>query len=706
MNTTPILQLEFEAELETAAIQQEVEQMEPGLGHAIGQAWQNLPQTTKEWIKVQLRLALQDTLRGRPQDAVRRTIAILLPQLYPTALQMAIETQSAAQLQARIRQLVRSTPIPPAVLERRKGMTREQIRQYERRQRARGRTPGRNRALGRGRWLESEIDSATTALEFELAVPSSTAGDLEIASAELANELAAYESGAEQTEQESVGTISSSDYLKWVQRSLNRLYKIRIPTDGKDSNAYRTALRKFNAEYSGRDYSDVDERTQNDLISVNAAPGSYVAWVIRALNAVGAGPLPVSDAYNSAVVSAIKKFQGRPGLGIKVDGYVGAKTELALIKASALLPPGEGRKAAPNGGHKPSLPKPCDTVSGEFFDAIRSFLQERVPPKPPPGEEPQVLLKLLCSSRSFRHRVRNLNRRYVNLHGKMLDRYCPITWRQEKCAVNRDGILTKGPLRGRTVLSVTSGVGSEFLSTRALDNLYGDRHVLFIDNPPGVSKPAERRGWLIQKIAHEAFHAHRHMNPGSRTPETLRERVSASIDEEIEAREFDKKVVKEIRKTSEGRRLLADYVHPGKAFFLQTGHLLTDRFVVERDPFPGLLNLTYLEHFAMSALMHAAADSEGLTNNDIQSINKAVAKMPAVELKPFWKGQDAVKNNDTYKELRLLAVHMDKEWTQLGLSDPWTGSHERMAQEHACVFRKFVTYTPHPDPAIRRPNCS
>jgi hypothetical protein len=44
-------------------------------------------------------------------------------------------------------------------------------------------------------------------------------------------------------------------------------------------------------------------------------------------------------------VSAIKKFQGRPGLGIKVDGYVGAKTELALIKASALLPPGDGRKA-------------------------------------------------------------------------------------------------------------------------------------------------------------------------------------------------------------------------------------------------------------------------------------------------------------------------------------------------------------------------
>src|SRR5262245_47774536 len=101
----------------------------------------------------------------------------------------------------------------------------------------------------------------------------------------------------EQTEQESVSTISSSDYLKWVQRSLNRLYGIRIPTDGKDANSYRTALRKFNAEYSGRDYSDVDERTQNDLISVNEASGSYVAWVIRALNQAGRGPLFSSEIY-------------------------------------------------------------------------------------------------------------------------------------------------------------------------------------------------------------------------------------------------------------------------------------------------------------------------------------------------------------------------------------------------------------------------
>src|SRR5688500_6286855 len=74
----------------------------------------------------------------------------------------------------------------------------------------------------------------------------------------------------EEIEQESVGTIYGTDYTKWVQRSLNRLYGLNLPTDGVDSSeAYRAALRRFNLEYSGRDYRDIDEQTQNDLIYAN-----------------------------------------------------------------------------------------------------------------------------------------------------------------------------------------------------------------------------------------------------------------------------------------------------------------------------------------------------------------------------------------------------------------------------------------------------
>jgi hypothetical protein len=142
-------------------------------------------------------------------------------------------------------------------------------------------------------------------------------------------------------ERESVGTISESDYIKWVQRSLNRLYGLHIPTDGKITGAYRTAVRRFNREYLGRDYADVDERTQNQLIFANEGQKSYVMWVIRRLNQLGLGPLPVTETYTPAVVSAIKGFQRRPEVALKPDGFVGPKTELALIKATGMIPPGD-----------------------------------------------------------------------------------------------------------------------------------------------------------------------------------------------------------------------------------------------------------------------------------------------------------------------------------------------------------------------------
>jgi V8-like Glu-specific endopeptidase len=143
----------------------------------------------------------------------------------------------------------------------------------------------------------------------------------------------------DEIELESVGTISATDYIKWVQRSLNLQYNLKIPTDGKISSGYRAAVRRFNLDHTGRDYGDVDEQTQNALIYANEANSAYVRWVILALNAVGLGPPPYTDTYTTAVVDAIEAFQGR--IGLKRDGYVGSKTELALIEASGTQPPGE-----------------------------------------------------------------------------------------------------------------------------------------------------------------------------------------------------------------------------------------------------------------------------------------------------------------------------------------------------------------------------
>jgi len=180
-----------------------------------------------------------------------------------------------------------------------------------------------------------------------------------------------------ETEQESVGTISSSDYLKWAQRSLNRRYGLRIPTNGTDSGAYRDALRRFNREYSGRDYADVDEETQNNLIFVNEAPGPYVAWVVQALNAAGFGPIPTTNAYTPAILEALKDFQSSRKPALKVDSFVGSKTELALIQASGLLPPGDvKRRPKPRPSRDDPTPEKQHrfiVVRGDTTDEVRSL---------------------------------------------------------------------------------------------------------------------------------------------------------------------------------------------------------------------------------------------------------------------------------------------------------------------------------------------
>ena len=165
-----INQMQTAPELESAAAALEVERMDPALTHAIGEAWKNLPASTKQWIQTQVRLAVLDVLRGRPQDTVRRMSAELFPQLYRTALDLAAQGASRQQLLASIRQLARSAPIPPALIEQRKGMERGQVQQYHRRQQARGRVPGRAVLKGR-RWRESELefelDLARAATNFE-----------------------------------------------------------------------------------------------------------------------------------------------------------------------------------------------------------------------------------------------------------------------------------------------------------------------------------------------------------------------------------------------------------------------------------------------------------------------------------------------------------------------------------------------------------
>lgn len=165
------------------------------------------------------------------------------------------------------------------------------------------------------------------------------------------------------------GSIPERDYLRWVQFSLNMYFKksgLRGPIaeNGKDSVALRDALQLFNAKTTGRKkYRDIDERTQNALILANEHNTGYLAWLRTQLDLLGLAGLTTRYTPTEKPTLAIKAFQriwnGHPvvGFALKIDGFVGAKTHLAILRAiHALKPP------------KPKPPKPpeacklCDMI--------------------------------------------------------------------------------------------------------------------------------------------------------------------------------------------------------------------------------------------------------------------------------------------------------------------------------------------------------
>jgi N-acetyl-anhydromuramyl-L-alanine amidase AmpD len=148
-------------------------------------------------------------------------------------------------------------------------------------------------------------------------------------------------------------TLQPEQYIRWVQLSLRRLLGVTLKADGADSPDYRKAVKQFQQEKKLTLDGKVGRQTQNALIKANAEDTNYVEWVQRALNEVGAGALKVSGAFDRATRDAVRSFQSYNG-GLEGDGWVGPKTELALIQRSQLLPPDRP------GGYPPQRPPPSD----------------------------------------------------------------------------------------------------------------------------------------------------------------------------------------------------------------------------------------------------------------------------------------------------------------------------------------------------------
>jgi hypothetical protein len=155
----------LEHELEAAALELEGGTSAEGMD-ALGQirdAWRSLPPDVKQDIQQRAKLIWE--LRGAyfarfvaavnalflSDPAIRRTLVVNRD---AAVGQIAVRAGQMAQL-------------PPRAPVARPGFSDTQVRQYRRRQYARGRIPGRDPRMGRYRELEHELEMAAEALSAE-----------------------------------------------------------------------------------------------------------------------------------------------------------------------------------------------------------------------------------------------------------------------------------------------------------------------------------------------------------------------------------------------------------------------------------------------------------------------------------------------------------------------------------------------------------
>ncbi len=190
--------------------------------------------------------------------------------------------------------------------------------------------------------------------------------------------------------EELFGGISEKDYLRWAQFSLNMYFKKKglrgpIIEDGKDTVAFRNAVELFNKKATSRwKNRELDRKTQDALIRENERNSGYLIWLRTQLNKLGYDHLTKAYGVHEKPTAAIKEFQGdyngQFGLTLVQDGFVGAKTHLAILHANKPLKP--KRPVRP-----PGKPDKTDWDAflntklrqlGEYLDMQRPFDRDTV----------------------------------------------------------------------------------------------------------------------------------------------------------------------------------------------------------------------------------------------------------------------------------------------------------------------------------------
>lgn len=185
-----------------------------------------------------------------------------------------------------------------------------------------------------------------------------------------------------------------SEFMRWVQSTLNLVSGLNLPVDGLPGTATRSAIRSFQQRNGLPADGVVGPDTRRALVkarqqqagpAANGAPAadappdeevSYtsrdtIRWVQSSLNRILRTNLAVDGISGPATRSALIAFQRSRGL--TADGIPGPRTAAALQAAGAPAPPAGGA-APPAPSPAPYIPSP--SLSGLRGRIVQTALQE------------------------------------------------------------------------------------------------------------------------------------------------------------------------------------------------------------------------------------------------------------------------------------------------------------------------------------------
>jgi hypothetical protein len=284
-------------------------------------------------------------------------------------------------------------------------------------------------------------------------------------------------------------------------------------------------------------------------------------------------------------------------------------------------------------------------------------------------------ITLLQKSTTFMRLADTLDRHYVWSHDPIFD---DKKSGSPTLDIDADGRVVKPPsaVGRRSLLVVAGGPAPSFRAFKSPDNLLPADVIALNQNVDTAG--------FIQEIAHEATHAAASVGAAAPQPQTLVQEINAGIQDEIAARESEKKILGEIPDAEV------------KANISKVGSTVERE--VQRDL--SSFNLTYLELFFFDRELRDEQADEGLDDTEARNIQTKVDQNPTVPTVFFRKHKQVGKIVSDYAKTWFDRQTAVREWAEFIRKNPPpdplpAAEKEKLLQDHAKRFFKGkVSYIP------------